>query len=101
MSDAVLFEGGFYTRIMGHKTKVNFKIRNNYEVKSSFYSQGALYEFNMQKWARTPSRGLIPFNHFALLFDERFGGRDDVFGCVTIERHPDGAENIMIHLCQS
>jgi hypothetical protein len=99
MSDAVLFEGSFYTRIMGHKTKVDFKIKNNYEVKSSFSSQGTLYEFNMKRWAKAGSdvaKALSPFNHFALLFDERFGGRNDEFGCVTVDIHPDGTEETVM-----
>ena len=100
MSDAVLFEGSFYTHVMGHKTKVDFKIKNNYEVKSSFYNQGTLYEFNMQKWAKATgsdaAKALSPFNHFALLFDGRFGGRNDEFGCVAVETHPDGTEETVI-----
>ena len=97
--DAVLCEGSFFTRIMGHKTKVEFTIRNNYEVKSSFYNQGTLYEFNMNRWAKTGgdvTKGLSSFTHFALLFDERFGARNDEFGCVTVETHNDGTEETVI-----
>ena len=98
MSDAVLFEGSFYTHVMGHKTKVDFKIKNNYEVKSSFSSQGTLYEFNMKRWAKTGSdvaKALSSFNHFAFLFDQRFGGHNE-FGSVTVESQPDGTEKTVI-----
>ena len=79
---------------MGHRTKVYFKIKNNYEVKSTFQSQGSEYEFNMKRWAKTGSdvsKALNSFNHFAILFNERFGTHDD-FGSVTVEQQQDGVE---------
>jgi hypothetical protein len=91
----VLFDGSFHTLIMGHKTKVNFRIRDNYEVKASFICQGTLYEFNMKRWAKTGGSDvgnvLRSFNHFALLFDARFGDRKE-FSSVTVEKLPNETE---------
>lgn len=42
MSNSVLFEGSFYTSIMGHRTKVDFKIKNNYEVNATFQNSGSI-----------------------------------------------------------
>ena len=98
MSDAVLFKGSFNTHVMGHNTKVDFKIKNNYEVRSSFSSQGTLYEFSMKMWAKTGSdvaKALSPVNYFAFLFDQRFGGHAE-FGSVTVESQPDGTEKTVI-----
>ncbi|PNH03859.1 hypothetical protein TSOC_010042 [Tetrabaena socialis] len=50
---------------MGHNTKVNFKIRNNYKVSARFTSQGTEYDFNMKNWKRTGEEVTVDFNYFA------------------------------------
>lgn len=96
--NAVLFEGWFYARIMEQKTKVDFKIRNNYEVTASFACQDIMYQFNMKKWAKTretvqnPSRS---FNFFAGLMFDRFEQSSE-FGTQTVEQTPEGGERIVI-----
>jgi hypothetical protein len=53
MLPLVIYEGWFYTHILANKTKVSFKIYNNYEVKATFSCQYTVYEFHMSKWAKT------------------------------------------------
>lgn len=83
---------------MGHRTKVDFKIKNNYEVNATFQNSGTMYTFNMKRWAKTGSdvaKALSSFNYFVLLFNSRFGNQVD-FCSVTVEQLPDGGENTLI-----
>lgn len=90
---AVLFRGTFRTSIMGHRTRVDIRIRDNYEVKASFTCQGTRYEFIMKKWSMTGTdvtRAISTFNHFAFLVDQRFG-EQAAFGTLHTETLPDGS----------
>ena len=85
---AVLFKGFLHTEIMGNRTKVSFRIRDNYEVKASFTCRGSKYEFNMKKWSKTGAG--VTFDHFAYLVDLRFG-EQAAFGTLRTEVLPDGS----------
>ena len=90
-----MFNGFLHTEIMGNRTKVSFRIRDNYEVKASFTCQGSKYEFNMKKWSKTGAdvtRAVSTFNHFAYLVDQRFG-EQAAFGTLHTEVLPDGSVN--------
>jgi hypothetical protein len=90
---AVLYRGTFHTNLMGQRTRVNFRIRDNYEVKASFTCQGSNYEFLMKKWSKTGTdvaRSITTFNHFVFLVDQRFGGQP-AFGTLHTETLPDGS----------
>ena len=90
-----MFKGFLHTEIMGNRTKVSFRIRDNYEVKASFTCQGSKYEFNMKKWSKTDAdvtRAVSTFNHFAYLVDQRFG-EQAAFGTLHTEVLPDGSKN--------
>jgi hypothetical protein len=92
LSPAVLFKGWFYTTVMSHKTRVDFKIRNNYEVSATFSSQGTTYEFNMRKWSKTRegvANAASSFNFFAQLLCSRFGNHTE-FVTTKTEELPDG-----------
>ena len=83
-----MFAGFLHTEIMGKRTKVSFRIRDNYEVKASFTCQGSKYEFNMKKWSKTGAG--VTFDHFAYLVDLRFG-EQAAFGTLHTEVLPDGS----------
>mmetsp|Transcript_1855 Transcript_1855/g.4913 ORF Transcript_1855/g.4913 Transcript_1855/m.4913 type:complete len:210 (-) Transcript_1855:91-720(-) len=90
---SVLYRGTFHTNVMGHRTKVYFRIRDNYEVKASFSCQGSKYEFVMKKWSETSAdvtRAVSTFNQFALLVDQRFG-EQAAFGTLRTETLQDGS----------
>lgn len=53
---------------MGHKTKVDFKIHDNYEVIASFSSFGTNYTFKLNKWAKSSGN----FAYFTGLVRDRF-----------------------------
>lgn len=96
---AVLFKGFLHTEIMGNRTKVSFRIRDDYEVKASFTCQGSKYEFNMKKWSKTGAdvtRAVSTFDHFAYLVDQRFG-EQAAFGTLHTEVLPDGSVNQSVH----
>ncbi|PNH06379.1 hypothetical protein TSOC_007257 [Tetrabaena socialis] len=82
---------------MGHNTKVNFKIRNNYEVSARFNSQGTEYDFNMKHWKRT-GEVEVDFNYFAGLLTGKFpsGALETEFGATTVVTSPEGVQTITI-----
>jgi hypothetical protein len=86
----VLFHGWFMTPIMGHKTKVDIKIHNNFKVDATFSCRGTTYEFNLYKWAKKRE-----LNYFAHLLEERFGQLSE-FGSSTLEILPGGGEKSVV-----
>jgi hypothetical protein len=72
-----LYQGSFHTTLMSHRTKVDMKIRDDYEVNASFTRQGSTYEFVMKEWSMTGTdvpRALDNFHQFAFLVDHRMRG---------------------------
>lgn len=73
---------------MGHSTKVDFKIRDNYEVTATFLHHDTTYNFPMKKWAKTRDtvvNAASSFNRFADLVLARFGDCSD-FGTRMVEQ---------------
>ena len=84
----VLFKGWFNTSIMGQQTKVEIKIKENYEIIATFQSAGTPYTFHMKymkKWGKTRetvASATSTFNKFLQLVLERFGNLPE-FGATT------------------
>jgi len=65
-----LSKGRFTTPIAGVHTKVEYEIRNNYQVRATFRSHGSDYEFIMDRWtkiAADPGKPIGSFDKFAQL----------------------------------
>ncbi|GFR49944.1 hypothetical protein Agub_g12051 [Astrephomene gubernaculifera] len=82
---------------MGHRTKVDLKIHNNYKVTAHFSCQGTAYEFFMKKWAKTSSapNPTVSFDYFAMLVYTEFEHGTD-FGTITVLEPPDGGRTLII-----
>lgn len=94
---AVLYEGWFYTDILANRTKVSFKIYNNYAVKATFACQGTAYEFQIKKWAKT--RGDVhaathSFDYFAVLLCAKFRDRSE-FETRHVQVDDQGVETVI------
>lgn len=82
----VLSKGTFTTPIAAVDSKVEYKIRNNYEVRATFRSQGSDYEFIMNRWTKTAAdvkKPVSTFDKFAQLILDRYSEDTTLFGNIT------------------
>ena len=89
----MLFKGHFRTPILSVNTRVDFEIRNNYEVIATFLCQDVKYTFHMKKWAKareTVQTAASSFNFFASLLTERFSQCSD-FGTEVVDEKDGGS----------
>jgi hypothetical protein len=82
----VLCQGTFTTPILAIDTKINYKILNNYEARTSFRFFGSDYEFCMNKWINSPinkNEYTNTFDKFAQLVLDKFSKVSSCFGFIS------------------